>query len=74
MEAAPQYRSTAMQKKRAASREGMVVTTVALPPNLHRRLVLAALEENAASAELIRQAVQEYLDRRKRTRRGRGAR
>ena len=44
----------------------MVVTTVALPPVLHRRLVLAALEENAASAELIREAVEEWLDRRKR--------
>lgn len=44
----------------------MVVTTVALPPALHRRLVLAALEENAASAELIREAVEEWLDRRKR--------
>jgi Arc/MetJ-type ribon-helix-helix transcriptional regulator len=29
-------------------------------------LVLAALEENAASAELIREAVEEWLDRRKR--------
>jgi len=41
----------------------MVVTTVALPPDLHRRLALAALEENAASAELIRQSLQEWLDR-----------
>lgn len=63
-----------MGKKRAPSREGMVITTVALPPELHRRLVLAALEANAASAELIRQAVQEYLDRHARKRRGRGAR
>jgi Arc/MetJ-type ribon-helix-helix transcriptional regulator len=55
-----------MAKRRAESREGMVITTVALPPVLHRRLVLAALEENAASAELIREAVEEWLDRRKR--------
>jgi Arc/MetJ-type ribon-helix-helix transcriptional regulator len=55
-----------MAKRRAESREGMVITTVALPPGLHRRLVLAALEENAASAELIREAVDEWLDRRKR--------
>ena len=55
-----------MAKRRAESREGMVVTTVALRPTLHRRLVLAALEENAASAELIREAVEEWLDRRKR--------
>jgi Arc/MetJ-type ribon-helix-helix transcriptional regulator len=43
----------------------MVVTTVALPPKLHRDLALAAIEENAASAELIREAVQQWLDRRK---------
>jgi predicted transcriptional regulator len=55
-----------MAKRRAESREGMVVTTVALPPVLHRRLAMAALEENAASAELIREAVEEWLDRRKR--------
>ncbi len=63
-----QYRDTVtvMAKRRAESREGMVVTTVALPPVLHRRLAMAALEENAASAELIREAVEEWLDRRKR--------
>jgi len=55
-----------MAKRRAESREGMVVTTVALPPDLHKRLAIAALEEGAASAELIRQAVREWLDRRKR--------
>lgn len=60
------YRHVPMAKRRAESREGMVITTVALPPGLHRRLVLAALEENAASAELIREAVDEWLDRRKR--------
>jgi Arc/MetJ-type ribon-helix-helix transcriptional regulator len=43
----------------------MVVTTVALPPDLHRALAIAALEEGAASAELIREAVREWLKRRK---------
>lgn len=52
-----------MNKRRAETRKGMVVTTVALPEELHRRLVVAALEERAASAELIRQGVREYLDR-----------
>jgi predicted transcriptional regulator len=56
-----------MAKRRAESREGMIVTTVALPPDLHKRLVLAALEEHAASAELIRQAIEEWLSRHKRT-------
>ncbi len=63
-----------MAKRKAESRIGMVVTTVALPPDLHRRLVLAALDENAAAAELIRQAVREYLERRSRERRGKGPR
>ena len=34
-------------------------------------LALAALEEGAASAELIREAIGEWLDRRKRSKRGR---
>jgi hypothetical protein len=58
-----QYRLS-MPKQRADSREGMIVTTVALPQDLHRRLMLAALEENAAAVEIIRQAVRELLDRR----------
>jgi hypothetical protein len=55
-----------MAKRRADSREGMVVTTVALPADVHRRLAIAALEDGAASAELIRVAVREWLERRKR--------
>lgn len=42
----------------------MVVTTVALTPEMHRRLVIAALEERAASVEIIRDALSVYLDRR----------
>ncbi len=49
----------------------MIVTTVALPPELHKRLAVAAIEERAASAELIREAISEWLDRRKRGKRGR---
>jgi hypothetical protein len=48
----------------------MIVTTLALPPELHKRLAVAALEEGAASAELIRDAIREWLDRRKRGKRG----
>ena len=50
-------------KRRAESRVGMVVTTLALPPELHRRLQLAAIEEHAAIAELIRDAVEAHLER-----------
>ncbi len=53
-----------MKKKRAESREGMVVTSVAFDQKLHRRLAIAAVEDNAALTELVRQAVREWLDRR----------
>jgi len=62
-----------MPKRRAESRDGMIVTTVALEPEEHRRLSIAAIEENAANAELIRLALREYLDRRQlRQAKGRG--
>jgi predicted transcriptional regulator len=60
-----------MAKRRAESRAGMIVTTIALPPDLHKRLAIAAIEDGAASVELIREAVQEWLDRRRRTKGGR---
>jgi predicted transcriptional regulator len=46
----------------------MILTTVALTPEMHRRLVIAALEEHAASVEVIRDALRDYLDRRDRKR------
>ncbi len=68
-----QYHSTTM-KKRAQSREGMTVTTVAFEPVLYRRLYLAAFDEKAAINELVRQAVREWLDRRASRRKGRAKR
>lgn len=56
-------------KRRAESREGMIVMSVALPRKLHRELAIAALDEHAASNELMRLAIREYLNRRK----GRGS-
>ncbi len=50
-------------KLKAESREGMVVTTVALQRDLHRRMTIAALDANMATAELIRRAITEHLDR-----------
>jgi len=55
-----------MPKKRAESRKGMVVTSIALDPATHRQLALAAVEDNTAMTELIREAIQEWLARRKR--------
>lgn len=63
-----------MRKKRAESREGMVVTSVAFHPGLHRRLAIAAVEDNAAINELVREAVRQWLDRRDQARKGRSRR
>jgi predicted transcriptional regulator len=53
-----------MKRHRAESRKGMIVTTIALGPELHHRLAIAAVEENAAITELVREAVAEWLTRR----------
>jgi len=53
-----------MTRKRAESRKGMIVTSVALDEKLHRRLAFAAVEDRAAITELARQAIREWLDRR----------
>jgi predicted transcriptional regulator len=50
-------------KARAESREGHVTITVSLPPDLHRRLNLAAINQNVAGQELVRRALGEFLDR-----------
>ena len=44
----------------------MVVTTIALPDDVHRALAIAAIEERTVTTELVRQAVQEWLKRRER--------
>jgi hypothetical protein len=44
----------------------MIITTIALPAELHRRLALAALEDNAAIAQVMRDAIEEHLKRRAR--------
>jgi predicted DNA-binding protein len=55
-----------MAKRKAESREGMIITTIALPAELHRRLALAALEDTAAIAQVMREAIEEHLKRRAR--------
>jgi len=42
----------------------MIVTTIALPSEVHRRLALAALHDRAALTELVRQAIVEWLGQR----------
>ena len=58
------------KRKQAKSREGMVITTVALPVEIHRRLLMAAVEVNAAATEVMRQAVSEWLAQHSRRKRG----
>jgi len=58
-------------RKRAESREGMIVTSVAFEEELHQRLAIAAVEDRAAITELVRQSVREWLDRREKRRKGR---
>jgi hypothetical protein len=57
------------KRKQAASREGMLVTTIALREDVHRRLTIAAIEERTVMTELVRQAVDRWLAERARTRR-----
>ncbi len=45
-----------------------MITTVALPEDLHKQLAIAAIEENAAMTELLRDIVREYLKTRNRPR------
>ncbi len=55
------------KRVRATSREGMKVTTVALPHDVHRRLAIAALERNTVLTGLVREAVTEWLNRHERS-------
>jgi len=59
-----------MAKQRADSRKGMVVTTIALDKDLHAALERVSYEDKVALTELVRQAVGEWLDRRRKRKRG----
>jgi len=61
-------RKAGPRKRRAESRAGWIITTVAFDPELHRRLSFAAIEDRAALTELVREAVGAWLDRRERKR------
>jgi hypothetical protein len=61
-------KTAGLKKRRAESRDGWIVTTVALEPEMHRRLSLAAVEERAALTELVRDAVGAWLAARSRRR------
>jgi len=48
---------------RAASSEGYVRTSAALPEALHRRLMHASIETRLVATEIVRRALTEWLDR-----------
>jgi predicted DNA-binding ribbon-helix-helix protein len=50
-----------MAKKRAATRAGMVVTTIALDKDLHDALTEASYTDRVALTELVREAVRAWL-------------
>ncbi len=49
------------KRKRLPSREGTVVTSVALPQALHRRAILAGLDRGWPLTEVLRAALSEWL-------------
>ena len=51
-------------RRRAPSREDMLVTTVAIDRATHRQLTLAAFDEHASINECVRDAIDEWLARR----------
>jgi predicted HicB family RNase H-like nuclease len=53
------------KRRRAASREGMRMISVALPVELHRQLALAALDTRIAMNEIVRDAIKLWLARAK---------
>ena len=67
------YRHSMARSKRrqAKSRDGMIVTTIALSDDVHRRLSIAAIERNTVMTELVRQAVDAWLVRSEKRPKGR---
>ena len=51
------------QRRRLATREGTVTTTVSLPEPLHAQLARAALDRRWTLAEVLRVAASEWLAR-----------
>ena len=56
-------------RRKAANRDNYVITTLALPPKLHRQLKILCINLGTTLNELLRTAAQEYLDREKGRRR-----
>jgi hypothetical protein len=57
-----------MNKQRAENREGHISINVSLPPELHRQLAIASIEDRIALVEIMRRASIEWLKNRERER------
>lgn len=55
-------------KRRAESRDGMIMLSIGLPKDLHRELAIAGLDDNASMNALVREAIQDWLARREKQR------
>ena len=60
------------KRVRAATREGMRVTTIALTDEMHRQLAIEALERRTVMTELVRLALAEWLAKQAKARSKRG--
>ncbi|MBI4584014.1 MAG: hypothetical protein HY717_08330 [Planctomycetes bacterium] len=57
-----------MSKQKAESRDGYIGINVSLPPDLHRKLAIASIEDQIAMVEILRRASIEWLKNRERER------
>jgi hypothetical protein len=62
------------KRKRAESREGMRVTTIALTEEMHRKLAVLAIDRRTVLTELVREALAQWLSRQGRNPSGKGNR
>lgn len=61
----PSTKTRAPKRRRLASREDAVTTSVILPRPLHARAMIASVNLNWTFSEVVRQALGEWLDRNK---------
>jgi len=54
--------------RRAKTRKGMIIRTVALERDLHRQLTVAGLDRHITVNELLRRILRDWLARSRRTR------
>lgn len=61
--AQPGSPAPSQKRRRLSSREGAVTTSLALPRTLHKDALMAAIRLNWTFAEVVREALAEWLKR-----------